>query len=341
MSERVLSERELNRALLARQLLLGRSTLSIPRALERMGGIQNQYAPNAYIRLWSCLETFRRDDLTRALERRTVVQGTLMRSTIHTVSTRDYWLFAAGGRQGFREWLARVDKTSDREIRQKDAALRKALAGGPRSAKQLGDVAKNRAALWMEVVRVPPSGTWERRRADHYALAKEWIGPCTVSEDEGIGHLIRSYLRGFGPAALDDVSSWSGVPTRMLSPALDRLRLRRFRDEQGRELIDLPRAPLPPPDTPAPVRFLPWWDAVLLVHARRTGVIPEEYRPIVFATKNPPSVPTFLVDGRVAGAWRYNDGRVALEPYERLSRSTLRELREEGERLAALMADGG
>ena len=97
MSERVLSQRELNRALLARQLLLERSTLSIPRALERIGGIQNQYAPNAYIRLWSCLEGFRRDDLTRALERRTVVQGTLMRTTIHAVSAREYWLFAAGG----------------------------------------------------------------------------------------------------------------------------------------------------------------------------------------------------------------------------------------------------
>ncbi len=90
------------------------------------------------------------------------------------------------------------------------------------------------------------------------------------------------------------------------TPALERLRLRRFRDERGGELIDLPRAPLPPADTPAPVRFLPWWDAVLLVHARRTGVMPEEYRPIVFSTKNPPSVPTFLVDGRVAGAWRYD-----------------------------------
>ena len=93
---------------------------------------------------------------------------------------------------------------------------------------------------------MPPSGTWERRRADHYALAEQWVGPCTVSEDEGVDHLVRSYLRGFGPAALDDVSSWSGVPARMLAPALDRLRLRRFRDEQGRELIDLPRAPLPP-----------------------------------------------------------------------------------------------
>ena len=145
-------------------------------------------------------------------------------------------------------------------------------------------------------------------------------GRCAVSEADGHDHLIRSYLRGFGPAALEDVSSWSGVPARLLAPALERLRLRRFRDERDRELLDLPRAPLPPADTPAPVRFLPWWDAVLLVHARRTGILPEEYRPIVFDNKNPPSVPTFLVDGRVAGAWRYDDGRIELEPYERLSR---------------------
>ena len=337
MAERVLTQRELNRALLARQLLLERSTLSIPRALERIGGIQNQYAPNAYVRLWSCLERFRHDDLTRAIERRTVVQGTLMRTTIHLVSAREYWFDAAGLQQAQRAWQLRVDKTTAAEMRKRAAKLRAALISGPVPAKQLD----GRAQLWEHVVRAPPSGTWERRRADLYALAEQWVGPCAVSEDDGIDHLVRSYTRGFGPAALDDVSSWSGVPVRMLAPALERMRLRRFRDEQGRELVDLPRAPLPPADTPAPVRFLPWWDAVLLVHARRTGLMPEEYRPIVFATKNPPSVPTFLVDGRVAGAWRYEDGRIELEPYERLTRSALRELRDEGERLAAFMGDGG
>ena len=336
MSERVLSQQELNRALLARQLLLERSTLSIPRALDRMGGIQNQYAPNAYIRLWSCLEGFRRDDLTRALERRTVVQGTLMRTTIHTVSAREYWLYATGLRRAAREWQLRVDKTSARVMRKRAAMLRAALLSGPVRAKELD----GRAGVWEDIVRVPPSGTWERRRADLWGLAEQWIESRTFTEDDGFDHLVRSYLRGFGPAALDDISSWSGVPARMLAPALERVRLRRLRDEQGRELFDLPRAPLPPADTPAPVRFLPWWDAVLLVHARRTGLMPEEYRPIVFSTKNPPSVPTFLVDGRVAGAWHYDGGRVELEPYERLSRPTLRELREEGERLAASMGEG-
>ena len=341
MSERVLTERELNRALLARQLLLHRAKLSIPQALDRIGGIQNQYAPNAYVRLWSCLDGFHRAQLTRALERRTVVQGTLMRTTIHTVSAREYWLYAAGVRQAAREWALKVDKRMlQGDHARRASRLRAALADGPRSVRELGDLAKGFVGLWGELVRVPPSGTWERRRADILATADDWVGPCPVSEDEGLRHLVRRYLGAFGPASFQDVSSWSGVPARYLEgPAAD-LRLRRFRDERGGELLDLPRAPLPSADTPAPVRFLPWWDAVLLVHARRTGVMPEEYRPIVFATKNPPSVPTFLVDGRVAGAWRYDNGKIELEPYEKLTRSAERELRAETKALAAFMGDG-
>jgi hypothetical protein len=334
-AERVLTQQQLNRALLARQLLLERSSLTIPRALERMGGIQNQYAPNAYIRLASCLEGFRRDDLTMALARRTVVQGTLMRTTIHAVSGRDYWLYASGVRQALREWQLRVDREIASAMRRRAEKLRNALLDGPRSLKDLGDLLRPHVALWVELVRLPPSGTWERRRADLYALAEHAVGPCEATEEDGLDHLVRSYLRGFGPATLDDVSSWAGVPTRFLAHSLERMRLRRFRDEQGAELVDLPRAPLPNPDTPIPVRLLPTWDAVLLIHARRTGVMPEEYRPIVFGAANPPSVPTFLVDGRVAGAWRLEGGGIRLEPSERLSRATRAELLAEGERLAA------
>ena len=338
----MLTEGELNRALLARQLLLRRAKLSIPQALDRIGGIQNQYAPNAYVRLWSCLEDFRREQLTRALERRSVVQGTLMRSTIHTVSAREYWLYAAGIRQAMREWALKVDKrVLQGDHAQRASKLRAALADGPSSVKELGELAKGFVGLWAELVRVPPSGTWERRRADILATADDWLGPCPVSEDEGLKHLVLRYFGAFGPSSLLDVSSWSGVPAKHLERPAASLPLRRFRDERGGELLDLPRAPLPSADTPAPVRFLPWWDAVLLVHARRTGVMPEEYRPIVFSTKNPPSVPTFLVDGRVAGAWRYDDGKIELEPYEKLTRSTERELRAEAKPLAAFMGGGG
>jgi hypothetical protein len=149
---------------------------------------------------------------------------------------------------------------------------------------------------------------------------------------------VRRYLAAFGPATRDDLASWSGVPAPQLEPALAAVPLRRFRSEDGAELVDLPRAPLPPADTPAPVRFLPTWDATLLVHARRTQILPEEHRPRIFHTKTPQSVPTFLVDGAVAGTWRYDGGRVDLEPFGRLDRTTTRALREEAARLAAFHA---
>ena len=114
------------------------------------------------------------------------------------------------------------------------------------------------------------------------------------------------------------------------------MQLRRFRDEAGKELLDLPRAPLPDPETPAPVRFLPTWDATLLVHARRSLILPEEYRQRIFHTKAPHSFPTFLVDGQVAGTWRYEDGRVRIEPFGRLPRGTRAELEDEAESLAQL-----
>ena len=151
---------------------------------------------------------------------------------------------------------------------------------------------------------------------------------------------MRRYLEGFGPAARADIANWAGLPIGALAPALERLDLPRLRDEGGGELLDLPRAPLPPPETPAPVRFLPTWDATLLVHARRTGILPEEHRSKVFSTKTPQSVPTFLVDGAVAGTWRHEDGRIDLRPFGRLDGATRRQLREEADRLADLHGCG-
>jgi hypothetical protein len=338
--ERTLTKRELNRALLARQLLLERSRLPLPRALERIGGIQNQYAPNAYIRLWSCLAGFRREDLTRALERRTVVQATLLRSTIHVVSKRDFWPFAVAIRAAQKEWWLRVQRPRPRESELEAAAaeLRALLADGPRRHEELVEVVGRRWSMvgpWLELVRVPPSGTWERRRANLFQTAEAWLGREDLAPDDALDHLVRRYLGAFGPASRADIASWAHVKPTDLDPALERTTLRRFRDESGKELLDLPRAPLPDPETPAPARFLPTWDAVLLAHARRTGILPERHRPLVFHSKNPPSVPTFLVDGVVAGAWRYERGRIELEPFEKLDRGVLRELREEGERLAA------
>ena len=334
MAERTLTQRDLNRALLARQLLLERVRLPISRALERIGGIQDQYAPNAYIRLWSCLEGFRRDDLTRALERRTVVQATLMRSTIHVVSRRDFWPFAVAIRAAQREWLVRAWKVPVPELERQADRLRALLADGPRRAEELATVSRT----WdpaLNLVRVPPSGTWERRRANLIELADRWLGPEDSTEADAGVLLVRRYLAAFGPASRDDIASWAGLKRAHVNPVLERLTLRRFRDEVGGELLDLPRAPLPHPDTPAPVRFLPTWDAVLLVHARRTGVLPEEYRPRIFPTRMPQSVGTFLVDGAVAGTWRFEDGRIRREPFARLDRPTRLEVDDEAERLAA------
>jgi DNA glycosylase AlkZ-like len=337
MAERVLTQRELNRALLARQLLLERARLPIPRALERIGGVQNQYAPNAYVRLWSCLEGFERDKLTRALERRLVAQGTLMRVTIHTVSKGDFPLLRAGLRRELVEWWLKVVPGRDaRGLAQTAKKLRAALADGPRKAKELDKLLGKGwggAALEVGLVRVPPSGTWEQRRADLYWTAHDWLGESGATEDEGVDHLVRRYLGGFGPAATGEIASWAGLNVKSIAAAATRLDLRRFRDEDGKELVDLPRAPLPDGETPAPVRFLPTWDAVLLVHARRTQVLPERYRPRVFNTKNPFSVGTFLVDGTVAGEWKLDKDRVRLTPYERLPKTVRRELDEEAGRL--------
>ena len=340
MADRVLTRRELNRALLARQLLLERSRLPIPRALERLAGIQDQYAPNAYIRLWSCLDGFQRDDLTRALERRTVVQATLLRSTIHIVSKGDFWPFVVATRARQRDWWLRVRKPrpDERELERQADALRELMADGPRRHEELVEIVGRGWGMvgpWLELVRVPPSGTWEQRRASLFQTAERWIGPEGVGVDDALDHLVRRYLAGFGPAPAADIASWAGLKVGDIAPALGRIALRRFRDEDGKELLDLPRAPLPDAETPAPVRFLPTWDAALLVHARRTGVLPERFRPLVFSTKNPPSVPTFLIDGAVAGTWRYERGRVEIEPFERLDPAVLRDLRDEAERLTA------
>ena len=336
MAERVLTARELNRALLARQLLLERVSLPVPRVLERIAGIQNQYAPNGYIRLWSSIQGFERDDLTRALARRSVIQGTLMRETIHLVSRRDYPLFAAGIRRSGQEWRLRVDqRPDDREVAAAARELARHLRGRTISRKELGAFPVG-VGHWVNLVRVPPCGTWEQRGAHTYGLASEWVGALDASEDEGIEHVARRYLGAFGPAAPKDIASWSKVAPKRLAPVLEGMQLRRFLDEAGKELLDLPRAPLPHPETPAPVRFLPTWDATLLVHARRTAILPEEHRQRIFHTKAPHSFPTFLVDGQVAGTWRHEDGRLKLEPFARLPRGTRAELDGEAERLAEL-----
>jgi Winged helix DNA-binding domain len=337
---RTLTERELNRALLARQMLLERTSAPLPRVLERMGGLQAQYAPSMYIGLWSRVEGLERDAVTRGLERRSIVQASMMRATIHLVSKRDYWPFVVGGRRGLQEWWLRTHGRDipRREIAANDRKVRRALRGKTLSRAELEEVIGRRwasAGVFVDLVRVPPSGTWERRRADLFALAEEWVGPEDASEDEGIERLVRRYLQGFGPARPTEIADWASLDVSTTRRALERLDLRRFQDEQGKELVDLPRLALPDADTRAPARLLPVWDATLLVHCRRTQILPERYRARVFNVKTPNSLNTFLVDGQVAGTWHYEKGRVKLEPFSRLAKPDRAELDEEAERLAA------
>jgi hypothetical protein len=343
MSAPVLSAATLNRALLARQLLLERSDLPVDAALEQVGGLQTQYAPSGYVGLWTRLAGFPRGDLTRALEDRSVVQATLMRTTIHMVSRREFWSYAVGIRRARREWALRVGPGRDAEPEMVERAerVRAALADGPRSVKELGGLWSGHVgsvAVWVDLVRVPPSGTWERRRADLLGLAEQWVGPEDATETEGLAHIVRAYLRAFGPAPWRDIASWAGVSASDIKRGGEAVELARYRDDDGRELVDLPGAPLPDPATPAPVRFLPHWDASLLVHARRTGLLPEVHRPRVFSSKNPFSVGTYLVDGHVRGAWSLREGRVVLDPFEELRAADRRAVELERDALEAFHA---
>jgi hypothetical protein len=340
-----LTRADLNRALLARQLLLERGRLPLPDALERVGGIQAQYAPSMYIGLWSRLAGLERAALTGALEDRSVIQATLMRVTIHLVSRADFWPFAVATRDARRALWTRSRRGEPTAAAMAGAArtVRRALAGGAtlKRTELEALVGKDRAqgvGLWVDLVRVPPSGTWERRRADLFGLAEDWIGPPDTSPGRAAAHLVRRYLAGFGPASRKDVASFTGLALRPLDATLERLELRRFATEDGEPLLDLPDGLLPGGDVPAPPRFLPTWDAVLLVHARRTGVLPEEHRPKLFNVKAPQSLPSFTVDGAVAGTWRFEDGEIALQPFAPLAPEDAAALRDEAARLAAFHA---
>jgi hypothetical protein len=266
----------------------------------------------------------------------------MMRATIHLVSRRDYWPFVVGIRRGLQEWWLRLHKdVSRRDIAANDRKVRRALRGATLSRAELEKVMGRRwsaSGLFVDLVRAPPSGTWERRRADLFALAEDWVGPEDASEDEGIEHLVRRYLQGFGPARPAEIADWASLDVSTTRRALAGLEVHRFQDEQGKELVDLPRLPLPAADTLAPVRFLPVWDATLLVHARRTQILPERYRRLIFNIKTPNSANTFLVDGQVAGTWRYEDGRVRITPFERLTKAVRAELDDEAERLTSFHA---
>jgi len=335
----------MNRAVLDRQLLLERADLDIPHALQRIGGLQTQYAPSGYIGLWARLSGFQRDALTAALNDRSVVQASLMRGTIHMVAADDFWPICAGIRTSLREWWLRIAKSRRLPEVDYDAVagvLREALVDGPRPRIDLVAALERAghpkplwegAALWVDMVRVPPSGTWERRRADLYGLAEQWLAPTEVSEAAGLRLLLTRYLQAFGPASVADAAKWAGVPRSRMEPIAASMPLISYHDEAGADLVDLADAQLTDSTVRAPVRLLPTWDATLLVHCRHAGILPEEFRQAIFHTKNPQSVGTVLVDGAVAGTWAWRPTGVEVAELRGLTAKERGHVATEAERL--------
>ena len=333
------TSRALNRATLARQLLLGRARVSVAKAVDRLCAMQAQ-APNApYIGLWSRLENFDQAQLTRALERRQVTRSTLFRATVHLVSAANQPAFARLTHDQWREDFVREGLPLDDMIER----VERLAENGTFTYRELEGVMPElgerrfRVRCLTPLVHVPPSGTWRSPRIK-LTTAQRWLGIKAPDAAGAAKTLVRSYLAAFGPATRADLLRFSGLRVGTIDLALEALDtdLRRFEDEEGRELLDLPRAPRPAPDTPAPVRFLPKWDALLLSHADRTRVLPDEYRSRVI--KGGDVLETFLVDGLVAGSWRLTNGKIQLEPFAPLPRSVRRQLDDEGRRLAAFVA---
>jgi hypothetical protein len=342
VAERVLTLRELNRSTLARQLLLERKRLSAVAAIERLVGMQAQWPPAPYIGIWTRTTSFRREALERQLASAAVVKATVMRQTLHLVTRRDYALLRAALSETNFPWETAVAQRLASSVRVLAAAgpvtTQEALAHLEREHGLTGIDARRawRAArVRAHVLHHHETALWRGRPEGRFAAHEE---PDAHDPTEARAEILGRYLTAFGPASRRDISAWSMMHMPELDRALERLEpLRRFRDEHGRELLDVPRAPLPDAGTPAPVRFLPKWDNVLLGFADRTRVLPEQYRKTVIGM-NGDVAQTFLVDGFVAGIWRVEKGRVALEPFAPLPRSAQRELREEAGRLEAFLA---
>jgi hypothetical protein len=358
VTERALTERELNRALLARQLLLERKRLSVATALERIGGLQAQHGPSPHIALWSRVAGFRPEQLDKALQEHKAVKATLMRVTLHILSTRDYFAFEPVLRTARRAWWAdigpRVGVAFDfDEVGRRTLELVGTGHRAPEELKQLvlglaEGPAPSSGFHWRlavgsaSLVHTPPSGFWGHHGPGRFASDAGWLGRAVTPDDGDLARLVRRHLGAFGPATRGDVSSWSGLPVTTLAPGFEALKLKEYRDERGRRLYDVPRGPLPPADTRPPVRFLPKWDSTLLAFEapERTRILPERYRKTVIR-KNGDVLPTFLIDGFVAGSWSVKRttkvAALLLDAFEPVPRSWKRELVEEGERLLRLL----
>lgn len=358
MTKEALERRALNRAFLKRQLLLSRSRLSAEEAIEHLVGMQAQ-APNPpYIGLWTRLEGFHPDELARLILERRAVRIALMRNTVHLVTARDCLklrpLVQPVIDRGLRASRAHRAGLEGLDAEALVAAGRVLLEERPCTAKELGMLLEERwperdgASLarairhLLPIVQVPPRGLWGRSGPAAHTTAEVWLGR-PFDPDPSMEEMVLRYLGAFGPASVKDVQTWSGL-TR-LGEVIERLRphLVTFHDEHGHELFDLPDAPRPDSETPAPPRFLPEFDNLILSHADRSRIIADDYRKTI-ASKNGMVPATVLVDGFVRGVWKTERTRgkvtLVIEPFEPLPRKDLDALCEEGDRLIRFVGKG-
>ena len=349
-----LTKKALNRALLARQMLLRKEELSPLRVVEQLLGLQAQQARPPFVGLWARLAKFSREDLLELIASRKIVRATAMRATLHLMSAKDYLQFRSSLQPALTAAMRSVMKSrkSEAEIDEIVAAAARCFA---EQAQTFGDLrvalsqqfpdADERmmgylARTQLPLVMVPEEAEFGFGTDSKFTLASGWLKK-TVGTEERMEDLLLRYLATFGPATVADAQAWSGLPK--LKPVFEALRpkLEVFRDERKRELFDVPGALLPPEDTPAPVRFLPGFDNVILAHADRTRIIADEYRPRV-ATKNLQILPTFLVDGFVAGTWDYTfvkkSAVLSVSPFKKFERAAKRDLAEAGELLVRFLA---
>jgi hypothetical protein len=340
----VLTRRDLNRALLARQLLLERQDISADEAIGRVAGLQAQASAPPFVGLWTRLAGFDQAELQQLIDERRIVRATMMRHTIHFVRADDYvWLrptiqpaLDANFGAQTRKRLAGVDIDPFLE------AARSQFAERPLTFAEVKELLASLAPdsdvdaitygvrTHLSLIGVPNGSRWRFGGRAPFVLAEDWLGRRLAKPDPR--EMVRRYLRAFGPATPGDATAWSGVGgmRQVFESMRDELVV--FRDEAGRELFDVPGAPLPPGDTEVPVRFLPEFDNTLLGHKDRTRVIADEHRPLVYITAGR-MVGTILLDGFATAAWRIKDGEPAIEPFRRLTKAERNAIEPEAEAL--------
>jgi len=349
MTERVLNLQELNRATLARQILLERQSLPVPAAIERLVGLQAQQALPPYVGLWTRLHGFTRESLANLIENRTVIKATLMRGTLHLFTAADYLRFRTTLQPlltGAGYAIAK-SRGADFDLDELLAAARQYIAEKPRTFAEISerltelmpdqDVGAMRYTVRTEIpmVQVPITDGWSYSSKPAFTLAESWIGQA-ISPDDKLAELAKRYLAAFGPASVTDMQTWLGMPK--LKDLFEKLKpeLQIYHDEGRRELFDLPDSVLPDSDTPAPVRFLPEFDNLLLSHSNRTRVIAKEHHAKVYLPGLRVAA-TILMDGFVSGVWKVeknkNAATLVIEPFGKLTKKDRAVLIEEGEQL--------